>query len=97
MDLAENGESSIKTYPNPGNPRITVIYTLASQGHVMVDIIDIRGRKIAEIDSGEKCIGRHDAVWNGCDNRRKKVASGVYFVRISTEKETRTKKIILLR
>ncbi|MBI9031288.1 hypothetical protein JEZ13_04710 [bacterium] len=41
--------------------------------------------------------GNNTAVWDGDDNNGKKVASGLYFVKIKSGKMAMTKKVMLMK
>jgi hypothetical protein len=47
--------------------------------------------------SGEATPGRQSVVWKGLDDAGERVASGVYFVRLSSDADARTRKIVLLK
>jgi hypothetical protein len=39
----------------------------------------------------------HEVVWDGRDNDRRRVASGVYFYRLSAGEQSATRKMVMLR
>lgn len=55
------------------------------------------GRLIRTLLDDFKKIGNYSIKWNGMDNRKRPVASGVYFYRLKTDQFTATKKMVLLR
>jgi flagellar hook assembly protein FlgD len=41
--------------------------------------------------------GNHEFVWNGDDNNKKSVASGVYLYRLETNGQSAVKKMLLMK
>jgi hypothetical protein len=86
-----------QNHPNPFNPTTRIRYYLPASAHVVLDIYDVAGRRIARlIDDGRKK-GHHFAVWNGRNDSGSPVGSGVYFYRLTAGKKTVSRKMVLLR
>jgi hypothetical protein len=84
--------------PNPFASETRIRYDVpAGGGHVSVAIFDIRGRRVATLVDGAAPTGRHTALWNGVDGAGRRVASGVYFVRLGSSTVREVRKITLLR
>ncbi len=90
-------EVTAMNFPNPFNPETTIAYTIPKDSFVRVDIFDVRGRLIYTISEGYQKQGQHTVTWNGVDESGKNVASGVYYYRISTNRGTMTRPMILLK
>ncbi len=84
-------------FPNPFNPETTIAYTIPQDSFVTVDIFDARGRLIYAISKGYQAQGLHQITWNGVDESGKDVASGVYYYRISTNRGTMTRPMVLIK
>ena len=70
-------------YPNPFNGMVRFsIYTL-NNTPVTIDIIDLNGRRIIRLHSGNLPPGNHTFTWNGIDDSRNKIASGIYYIKAS--------------
>ena len=54
----------ISIYPNPFNSITTVVYTLPEPAVIKLNVCDINGREMLEIDSGWKQAGEHQVVLN---------------------------------
>ncbi len=78
--------------PNPFNPSTRVSYYLPEAGVVRLHVFNVAGQKVGTIINGWKEAGEHHATFVA-DN----LPSGVYFLRLSSSKETRTVKAILLK
>ena len=74
-------EGAIRATPNPfaGNTRIQ--YVLETDAQVELNVFDISGRKVANLASGFRAAGAHEAGWNGRGVDGARVKAGVYFVR----------------
>jgi len=83
--------------PNPFNPATTIGYYLPAAGHVSIEIYDSSGRLVARLVDAVQAKGSHEASWNGRNGVGIEVGSGVYFYRLTAEKETLTKKLVLLK
>jgi len=83
--------------PNPFNPTTEIRYSLPEGSHVVVEIFDIRGTRIATIVNSYQEAGYKSVIWNGLSDTGSSVASGVYFCRVSACRKSDTRKIIMLR
>jgi hypothetical protein len=83
--------------PNPFNPATAVRFTLAERGHVRIDVYDVAGKFVANLVDEERPAGLQQVGWNGVDANNRRMASGVYLVRMSARDEHFTRKIVLLK
>jgi len=79
-------------YPNPFNAFLNIKFTLTSPVHVDLSVYNIRGEKAAGLVNAFLQSGEHSAQFTG-----EKLASGQYFVRLQTDDEVITKKVVLLK
>jgi hypothetical protein len=82
-------------YPNPLGPQTTLSYNLPSKGNARLTIHDVRGRLVAVLVDRVQSQGDHVASWDGLDASGTRVGEGVYFVRLESAGEDRTRKIII--
>ena len=83
----------IGIYPNPTkNGSTTISYLLREQGDITISIYGINGKFIKLITKGIKSKGSHHCVFS-----TKGIAEGVYFLKLKSEKGTKTKKIIITK
>ncbi|KPJ54443.1 hypothetical protein AMJ39_00370 [candidate division TA06 bacterium DG_24] len=83
--------------PNPFGSSTTICYSLSAGTPVKVAVYDIRGALVRTLAQETVPAGFHSVVWDGRDQRGRKVASGIYFCRLETGEFTDTKRMALLR
>lgn len=83
--------------PNPFNPMTQFQFGLTKAGDVSVDIYDLRGRHVINVQNGFLSAGHHTVEWQGRDSAGRSVSSGVYFVRLLGEGFQLKQKILLVR
>ncbi len=84
-------------YPNPFNPSTTIAYDLAAAGLVRLEIFDASGRLVRTLVNENQGAGQQQAVWDGRDEARRNLASGVYLCRLSTDDRVRTRRMTLIK
>lgn len=82
--------------PNPFRREALITYSMRAEGKVTIQIYDSTGRLVRTLLEGNQHPGLHTAIWHGVDENRRKVASGVYFVRVAMSDQHLTRKVILL-
>ena len=87
----------LTNFPNPFNPETNIVFNLLEEGQVQLDIYNIKGQKVKQLIKEQLIAGSHTVDWNGKNNSNKSVASGIYFYKISTGKDTDLKKMLLLK
>jgi hypothetical protein len=89
---------NLQSYPNPFNPETTIRFTTENtEKNTELIIYNIKGQKVKRLVSDRISAGEHSVVWNGKDSNNKSVASGIYFYKLSADKETAMKKMLLLK
>ncbi len=84
-------------HPNPFNPNTTVTFNLARAGHAVIGVYDVSGRLVRTLVDGELGAGEASVHWDGRSGDGSGVASGVYFVRFSSQGVTQTGKALLMK
>ena len=87
----------MQNYPNPFNPATAISYQLKANSSITLTVVDLLGRIVATLVSGEERGGTHRVTWNGTDGFQKPVSSGVYFCRLTTAEGSLQKKMLLVR
>ena len=86
-----------QNYPNPFNPRTTISFTLPKAEAVTLAVFDIEGRLVSTLVDEAASAGENAAQWDGRDELGRSVASGIYFYRLQSGTEVRTRKMVLLK
>ncbi len=89
--------SLLRNYPNPFNSRTMVEYSLEAGGSVRLDVVDVQGKLIRVLESGNRPAGKHRVEWNGMDPWGATVTSGVYIIRLIQGTDLRNIKVLLLK
>jgi hypothetical protein len=93
-----DGFGIVTNYPNPFNPTTTIEFTLQEPSKIKIEIFDILGRKVSTlINNQEMNAGLQRLVWNGKSDSGVQMVSGTYIYRISSEKNTVSRKMMLLK
>ncbi len=81
-----------QNYPNPFNSYTTFSYLTSGVNHVSLELYDVLGTKVATVVNQTEKPGKHTVVFNSSD-----LSSGIYFYKITTEKYSNIKKMILIK
>ena len=65
--------------------------------HTTLTIYNILGRKVRTLVNEPKRAGTHEVIWDGKDDKGKKVASGIYLYQLNAGIFTETRKMLLLK
>jgi len=89
----ENVEFSLhQNYPNPFNPTTSIKYQVSSMETIRLKVFDVLGREVTTLVNEVKLPGIYEIQFNGT-----KLASGVYFYRLTAGNFVQTKKMLLLK
>jgi hypothetical protein len=80
------------SYPNPFNPRVTIMFDVATNEHVSAKVYDILGREVAILIDEQMRAGRHRIQWDASYE-----ASGTYFLRFQAGGLIQTGKLSLVK
>ena len=83
--------------PNPFNSQTVIAYALSQPELVRLEIFSLTGQRVAVLQQGLQQAGYHQLRWQGRDDAGRPVATGIYLYRLVTEKESLTRKLILLK
>ena len=82
--------------PNP-SPSPRLAFVLSRAGPVKLDLYGGSGRHVRTLESGVREAGRHELTWDGSDNSRRALPSGIYFARFEAEGHVLRRMVLLLR
>ena len=90
--------SSMLNYPNPFNPTTTIEFSIQNDSKVEITIHNIKGQTIKTLTQNEFTKGSHKLIWNGDNESKIPVSSGVYFYKLKVnDKIESMKKCLLLK
>lgn len=84
-------------YPNPFNPSTTIEFEIPGSGRVQLDIYDVASRKVRALLDRTLSAGMHAALWEGCDDQGKPVASGIYIARLKSRGVEVSRKMMMVK
>jgi hypothetical protein len=84
-------------FPNPFRGATAVLLDLPEGRDVFASIYDPAGRLVRLLQDGPMPAGYHRFVWDGRDGRGRRVASGVYLLRVRAGTEEVRRRVVLLR
>ena len=94
--------SLLPNFPNPLNPETWIPYQLTETARVRIQIYDVAGRLVRELDLGEKPAGGYlsqaeAAYWDGRNNMGEAVSSGMYFYTLEIGDYRTTRRMSVVR
>jgi hypothetical protein len=81
-----------QNYPNPFNPTSVIEYSLPSSSHVLLELYNLLGQKIATLVNDVKAPGFYQVQVDGAH-----LASGVYIYRLTAGQKTFVRKMALVK
>jgi len=82
--------------PNPAENFANIDLTLSETSLINLTICDLQGNTIRKIHSDYLSAGIRKFNWNLTDDNGNRVSAGVYFVKISTEKNFKLAKVVVI-
>ena len=83
----------LTNYPNPFNPSTTILFNLGNSSIIDIDIYDLDGHKVQDLDEGFYHNGNHELLWTPTAD----ISSGIYFISLKTKKSLINHKILYLK
>lgn len=78
--------------PNPASGPVTVRYDLATPGPVLLDVLDLRGRRLATLAEGTRPAGAHEEAWDPGA-----LPAGTYVVRLRAGGTVQARRVTVVR
>ncbi len=91
------GLSLQQNYPNPFNPSTTIAFETPANGHVRLDVFDVRGQLVRHLVDESMPAGAHSIVWDGRASDGNVARSGVYFCRLEANGRSEARKMVILK
>ena len=86
-----------QNYPNPFNPTTTISFSLSTASDVSLVVYNALGQQVKQLVVGRLPAGSHEVTWDATNARGIRVASGVYFYRLSNSETSHSRKMLLLK
>ena len=81
-----------QNYPNPFNPVTEISYSVPFSGPISLKVYDLLGAEVSTVVDKIQDAGFYTAQFDGSH-----LSSGVYFYRLTSQENTITKKLILMK
>ncbi|MDD5529497.1 MAG: T9SS type A sorting domain-containing protein [bacterium] len=86
-----------QNYPNPAYNSTFIKFSVPSTEKISLKVYDISGKLVKTIVNGEYKPGYYTVQWNADNDYDRKLSSGVYFIRLQSNKKTFTRKTVILK
>lgn len=100
-DSTAPGISELDISPNYPNPFTAYTSFRISSGKpqkpLSISIYNLRGQLVKNISSGTANPINYSYSWDGCDDRGRGLAAGVYFIKAQQDRDIVTRKILLMK
>lgn len=83
--------------PNPFRSKTSIKYQIGKDCYVKIGVYDVTGRMVKKLINANHKPGYYNLNWDGSDNGTKILPYGIYFLRLETDEEKYTEKVVLLR
>ncbi|MDD2228824.1 MAG: FlgD immunoglobulin-like domain containing protein [Candidatus Cloacimonetes bacterium] len=85
----------VSTYPNPFTDQVSIRYKLLKSAQVKIQIYNLKGQVVRTLHNGTQSKGEQALAWEGCDDKGRHVASGIYLLQMKVEgKEKYCRKLV---
>lgn len=85
----------VSVYPNPFRDSATIaISTKEANSNYQVNVYNLKGECVYSCAGVAN--GKLHLTWNGCDNNKQRVASGLYIIKVVAGKQSITRRLVLL-
>lgn len=84
-----------QNHPNPFNPTTSISFELTNETHVSLKVYDLIGREIATLVDENKPAGNYTVEFDA--SKYSNLTSGIYFYKLTTDRYSDVKKMILTK
>jgi len=83
-------------FPNPFASETKIGFSILGQKEIVLEIYNVLGQRVKTLLNRKLPAGKQTALWDGTDDSGKRVAPGIYFYKLRSEKFVQSKKMVLL-
>ncbi|CAN5410824.1 hypothetical protein BH10BAC1_BH10BAC1_10100 [soil metagenome] len=92
IDESTMDAANLSIFPNPTNQTATLSYTLIRKGNVKIELVDVLGKKIMEMNKTNQAEGDYTFQ---ISKQELNLLNGIYFVKFSIDNTSMTKKLVI--
>jgi len=97
QDGATRGLALASPRPNPAIGGANLRFTLSREGPATLEVFDASGRCVRVLASGAMAAGEHSVRFDLGDPSGRRAPAGLYFVRLSAEGRTLTRRLVVIQ
>lgn len=75
----------VSAYPNPFTDQVSIRYRLLKAAQVNIQIYNLKGQVVRNLHNGTQSKGEQALAWEGCDDKGRRVASGIYLLQMKVD------------
>ena len=87
----------LPNFPNPFNPETRIQYTLPKNGQVHLAVYNMLGQRVRMLVSEKQKAGLREMTWHGMADKRDRVPSGIYFMKLEFENRVLVRKMVMVK
>jgi hypothetical protein len=99
QDVSETPSGSdqllLACLPNPFRSITRIRYSLPAAGPAAIAVYDVQGRLVRTLMSEAMPAGDHEVEWNGADQSGRRLADGVYWIRLAAQGRESHRQVVL--
>ncbi len=84
-------------YPNPFNPTTNISFALPEDSRVSLKIYNLSGQIVKTVIDANLPAGTFTVIWDGINSSDERVASGIYFYKLTAGNYSQTRKMCLMK
>lgn len=84
-------------WPDPFRSETNIVFSISQPGHVLVEILDVSGRRVRTLLDEDMPGGKHSVAWDAKSDSNRDVSPGIYFCRMTCGSYRAMEKVVLLR
>ncbi len=92
-----NSFQPLANRPNPFSSFTTIDYELNQTSFTKLEVYDVLGRLATTLVNQVQACGKYSVNWDGSNAQGRNQASGIYFLRLTTDRQFVTRQMLLLK